>query len=58
MIVDVTTEIVINKPPAIVAAFAADPSNAPEWYDNIDAVDWKSPPPLQVGSLFPGLDRR
>jgi uncharacterized membrane protein len=52
MAVDVTTAIVIDRPSAQVAAYAADPSHAPEWYANIESVSWRSPPPAQVGSTM------
>jgi hypothetical protein len=48
--VDVLTEAEIDCPCARVAAFASDPSNAPEWYVNIESVEWQTPPPLRVGS--------
>jgi len=48
--VDVLTETVIDCPRERVAAFAGDPSNAPEWYVNIKSVDWKTEPPVQLGS--------
>jgi len=48
--VDVLTEIVIDRPCAEVAGYAADPSHAPDWYANIESVRWQSPPPVQVGS--------
>lgn len=50
MAVDVRTDIVINCPRAQVAAFAADPTNAPQWYANIRSIEWLTPPPLHVGS--------
>ena len=40
----------INCPPEVVAGFAGDPTNAPEWYANIRSVDWQTPPPVAVGS--------
>lgn len=48
--VDVTTEITIKRPVAAVAAYAGDPSQAPNWYENIKAVDWETDPPVRVGS--------
>lgn len=50
--VDVLTEIIILKPIAEVAAFASEPDNAPLWYVNIKSVEWKSKPPVQLGSLI------
>lgn len=50
MSVNVVTAIDIDRPVGEVAAYAADPTNAPEWYANIDSVEWKSDPPVKVGS--------
>jgi hypothetical protein len=50
MPVDVVTEIDIARPRRFVAEYAADPTNAPEWYANIKSVEWRSGPPLAVGA--------
>jgi uncharacterized membrane protein len=50
MAVDVLTDIVINRRREEVAGYAADPTNAPEWYANIESVEWKTAPPIRIGS--------
>lgn len=50
MRIDVSTSAVIARPRAEVARYAGDPSNAPEWYANIQSVRWLTPP----GTVEPG----
>lgn len=50
--VDVRVETVIRRPRDVVAAYAAEPDNAANWYVNIESAEWKTPRPLGVGSQF------
>ncbi|WP_336320830.1 SRPBCC family protein [Streptomyces lavendofoliae] len=50
MAVDVLTETVIDAPCATVAAYAADPSNAPEWYANVVSVEWETASRVEAGA--------
>jgi hypothetical protein len=49
-VVDVETEIEIDRPRAEVAGFASDPDEATTWYENIERVEWRSPRPLAIGT--------
>jgi uncharacterized protein YndB with AHSA1/START domain len=50
MSVDVFTSVIINRPRALVSTYATNPDDAPEWYVNIKAVEWKTVPPIAIGS--------
>lgn len=50
--IDVTTAIVVARPPGVVAGFAADPANAPVWLPHVERVEWHTPPPHRVGTRF------
>src|SRR3954453_22314051 len=50
MAVDVVTTVDIERPREAVAAFASDPGNATAWYENIKRVEWKTSPPVSLGS--------
>ena len=50
MNVDVSTQIVIRRSREQVSSFAANPDNVPAWYKNIKSIEWKTSPPLRVGS--------
>ena len=47
MPVGITTPIEIARPRRVVSAFAADPTNVPRWYANIQSVEWVTEARLQ-----------
>lgn len=48
--IHVEEQIRIERPREEVAAWAADPDNAPRWRKDVDKVEWKSQPPLRTGA--------
>lgn len=58
MALDVVTEIEIARPRAEVAAYAADPANATEWYVNIKRAERLSPTQVAFEARFLGKRMR
>jgi hypothetical protein len=50
MNVHVSTSTAINRSRGLMSRYSANPDNAPDWYINIKAVDWKTAPPGTVGA--------
>lgn len=50
MSLDVSAEIEIERPPGIVAAYACNPENAPDWSSHIKSVQWITEPKVHRGS--------
>jgi polyketide cyclase/dehydrase/lipid transport protein len=48
--IDVSTRVHVARPRGEVAEYASDPDHAAAWYANIESVEWKTPPPVRVGS--------
>lgn len=48
--IKIEASITINKPVAEVYAYAADPTNAPLWYDNIKEANWMPGHALKQGA--------
>jgi uncharacterized membrane protein len=49
-VVDVLTDIIIERPIKQVANYAANPDNAPEWYVNIQSAEWQTEKTVTLGS--------
>lgn len=48
--VNVQSEIIIHCRKIRVWEYVSDPDNAPEWYANIQSVNWKTPKPAELGT--------
>jgi hypothetical protein len=57
MSVEAQTEITINRPLKVVAAYAADLENVAHWYHGITAATWRTPPPTKKGSQVALINR-
>jgi len=55
--VNVINQIVINRPIEQVARYAAHPDSAPDWYQNIVSVEWKTSGELDQGTKIDFVTR-
>jgi len=51
-VIEVKTEVHINRPASQVFAYLADMSNNPKWQRGMKSCTWTSQPPLAVGSTY------
>ena len=57
MSVEAKTEITINRPLKVVAGYAADLENVPNWYHGVTGASWQTPPPVKRGSQVALVNR-
>lgn len=48
--INVINQIVIERPLEDVARYSAHPDSAPEWYRNIESVEWRTSGELDLGT--------
>ena len=57
MSVEAQTQITINRPLKVVAGYAADLENVPNWYHGVTEAGWQTPPPAKPGSQVALINR-
>lgn len=50
--IEVTSEVLVDRPVDVVFDYLADPTNNPAWQDGMVACSWRSDPPIAVGSVY------
>lgn len=50
--IEVTSEVAVDRPADEVFAFLADAENNPAWQGGMVRCEWRTEPPLRVGSVY------
>ena len=50
--IKIDSEIEINAPINVVASYASNPDNEPQWFKQTASVEWKTEKPLNKGSII------
>lgn len=50
--IEVTSEVTIDRPADEVFAFLADAENNPKWQQGMERCQWTSTPPIREGSIY------